>query len=673
MVFPENVYKYATGDEKEILQRMEHFYSESISHNQAYWSEANIDTQFLAGSQSFYNDLYGPAFPGKRKNFYFNRIRPIINGISGRQRQQRKTTVVVARENADNETADQLSKVMMWVHDNDNIYETISQAFLGALTTGLSLLQVWIDYRSDPISGDIKVDYCPYNYFLVDPFFSKPDFSDCSSLWRRSFLTKREVISLLPQFTEEILNMPINGKDGKFGFNPNMFALIANNRMMYDEFWYRDYRDQTMLVDVKTGESTEWKGSKEQLDQFLAAYPDIITTKTEIPTVKCAIVVEGHCLIDDNILGIDTYPFIPVLGYYHHELPNLAERIQGVVRALRDPQYLFNRKLIIEADMLESMRGSGWIYKEDALVNPSDVFETGNGKGLAIKRGYDIATSVQMIQPQVIPPTTQELRKTFADEIAKDAGYYEEMLGAASDDIAGVLSMLRQGAGLFTLQVLFDQLDLAQKLLGNAILSLVQLNFMPGKIQRILGPDKPISKSFHNRLFCKYDCVVEEGVNTSTQKQMQFTQLMELKKLGVAIPDDALLSATTIQNKEQLVKAIQEQQQQASQMAQTQSQVQMQELQARAELAQARAKADTGLAIERVSRVQENEALAVERKAEAKKDEEQAVLNMVKALKEIEGIDLDQLQKLIYLSQQLSAPVTAGQSSENQPLPQGQQ
>ena len=87
MIFNDDTLRYANPESHEIMQRMESFYAEVITHNQAFWTEATIDTQFLAGSQSFYNDLYGPMFPGKRKNFYFNRIRPIVNGVSGRQRQ----------------------------------------------------------------------------------------------------------------------------------------------------------------------------------------------------------------------------------------------------------------------------------------------------------------------------------------------------------------------------------------------------------------------------------------------------------------------------------------------------------------------------------------------------------------------------------------------------------
>ena len=82
--------------------------------------------------------------------------------------------------------------------------ETISDSFRGSLVTGMNLLQVWMDYRSDPVSGNIKVDNCSYNSFLIDPYFRKADLSDCNAIWKRSYLTKRECISLLPDSAEII-------------------------------------------------------------------------------------------------------------------------------------------------------------------------------------------------------------------------------------------------------------------------------------------------------------------------------------------------------------------------------------------------------------------------------------------------------------------------------------
>ena len=176
-----------------------------------------------------------------------------------------------------------------------------------------------------------------------------------------------------------------------------------------------------------------------------------------------------------------------------------------------------------------------------------------------------------------------------------------------------------------------------------------QSNFTPGKIKRIIEQEP--SPQFYNKSFGKYDAAIEEGLNTTTQRQMQFAQMLHLREVGVPIPDDVLVESATLQNKKELTDAIKSAQEQRSQMEQMRAQVEVQELQSRIELAQARAKADTGLGLERVSRIEENRALSVERRANAVNEEQQAFLNMVKALKEIDDIDITQIQKIVQLQQ----------------------
>ena len=360
-------------------------------------------------------------------------------------------------------------------------------------------------------------------------------------------------------------------------------------------------------------------------------------------------------------MGIDQYPFVPVFSYYHPEMPYFDYRCQGVVRGLRDAQYLYNRRRVIELDILESQITSGFKYKENALVNPKDVFLSGQGRGLALKEEAQMS-DVEQIQPPNIPPSMIQLSELLGAEISQISGVNEELLGSALDDKAGILSMLRQGAGLTTLQVLFDHLDRAQKLLGKLMIDLVQTNFTPGKIKKILEGKEP-APQFYNKAFGKYDAVVEEGLNTTTQKQMQFAQLLQLREAGVPIPDEILLEAVTIQNKKQLIEAINAQKQQQMQMQQQQMQAAMQEQAARTDLAKARAVADRGLGIERASRVQENRALAEERRAAAEKDYDMAALNIIKASKELESTDIAHIKELLGLSEILKA--RRGESGED--------
>lgn len=669
MLFPQLGPQYYDEKDKSILSRMEAFYAESITINQAFWGEADTDTRFYSGDQTLWNDLYGNLPVNRRRQFSFNRIRRVIQMISGHQRRNRKSTIIVPVENGDQITADQFSKIMLWINNQEGILETISQAFEGSLVTGMNLLQVWIDYRSDPISGNIRVDNCPYNSFLIDPYFKKPDLSDCTSIWRRSYLTKRACVSLMPDRADEILGLIGSdsglARDGKFQYMAESYNYGMKNLLTYDEFYYQDFRMQKLLVDSQTGETFEWKSNdNEALKEFLRLYPQVTIIEQEIPTVRLAIVIQGKVFYDGpNPMGIDNYPFVPVFAYYVPQMPYMEYRIQGVVRGLRDAQYLYNRRRITELDILESQINSGFKYKENALVNPKDIFLSGQGRGLALKEEAQMSDVEQIIAPQ-IPPSMIQLSELLGKEISEISGVNEELLGSANDEKAGILSMLRQGAGLTTLQSLFDQLDHSQKLLGKIILDLIQTNFTPGKIKKILEGQEP-APQFYNKAFGKYNAVVEDGLNTATQRQMQFAQLLQLRETGVPIPDDMLLEASTLQNKNKLVEAVQQKQQMQQQMQEQQMQAQIAQLQAQTQLAQARATADQGLGVERISRVEENRALAEERRAAAAKDEDMALLNLVKALKEIEGIDLNHLQQLLTIastikSQETTSPAING-------------
>ena len=648
MLFPQLGPQYYEENDRDILSRMESFYAESITINQSFWGEADTDSRFMAGDQSLWNDLYGNLPANRKRQFNFNRIRRIINMISGQQRKTRKSTVVVPVENGDDLTADQFTKILMWISQQEGVLETISESFEGSLVTGMNLLQVWVDYRSDPISGNIRVDNCSYNSFLMDPYFRKQDLSDCNAIWKRSYLSKREVLSLLPDKKEIIMGLQgQDNRDGKFQFMPETYNYGIKNSLTYDEFYYRDYRPQQMLTDTQTGEVMEWRSQNEEgLREFLNKYPQVTVIEQSVPTVKLAIVVQGRVMYDGpNPMGIDNYPFVPVFSYFMPQLPYFPFRIQGIVRGLRDAQYLYNRRKVIELDILESQITSGFKYKENALVNPKDIFLSGQGRGLALKEEAQMS-DVEQIQPPAVPASMMELSKMLGNEMSEISGVSEELLGAAKDDQAGILSMLRQGAGLTTLQGIFDNLDRAQKLLGRLMIDIIQTNFTPGKVKKILEGEEP-APQFYNKAFGKYNAVVEEGLNTSTQKQMQFAQLLQLKEAGVPIPNETLLDACTLQEKTKLIKAIQQQEQQQAQQAQQEQQATVQEMMARADLAKARAEADRGLGMERISRIQENQALAVERQAQAAKDDEIGLLNLIKAAKELEGIDIEHIERYL--------------------------
>ena len=54
MLFPQLGSEYLDTKDKDILDRMQSFYADSITINQSFWSEADTDTRFEAGDQSLW-------------------------------------------------------------------------------------------------------------------------------------------------------------------------------------------------------------------------------------------------------------------------------------------------------------------------------------------------------------------------------------------------------------------------------------------------------------------------------------------------------------------------------------------------------------------------------------------------------------------------------------------
>jgi hypothetical protein len=660
--------EYLQDDYGAIKKKIDADYSANQAIWQVFWTEATLDARLEAGDTSMMAELNQALPNSNRGSWFFNRTRPMCGMVSGHQRRNRKSTIVVPLENGDQKTADQWTKILLNIYKREGVYETISDAFhQGACISGMNLLHVYLDYTNDPVSGDIKVDNLSYNSFFIDPYFRKPDLSDCSFVWRRSYLSHSAAAALMPDHHDAIMDLPGNptgtGRDGRFQYMPESYGQTQQNRLAYDEYYYRDYRKQKLLIDKQTGETMEITNQTDMdIETFRAHYPQVEIIEQQIPTIRLAIMIQDKVFFDGNS-GLDVYPFVPVVGFYNPMMPYFYSRIQGLCRSLRDPQILMNRRIILSADAAESVVNSGWIFKENAVIDVKHLFQTGQGRVIPLKEEAAM-TDIQQIAPPNIPQYFFQLQETFSQEMNAVTGITEELLGASKDDsIAGILSALRQSAGLTTLQPLFDKLDFSQNMLGRVVMELVRNNYTPGKIQNLLEGEQP-APLFYNKAFGKYHCMVELGFNTESQKQMQFAQLLQMKEMGVPIPDVCLVEAATIQNKDKIGQQMQAQQQQAQQMQQQQAQVAVHELEARTHLAHARAYADEGLGNERNSRIEENKALAKERQAAAVKDDYLAVLNFAKAVKEIENIDITQLEQILAIQRAINEPQPAQKGSE---------
>lgn len=631
---------------KNLKQMIDHFYQYAYPANAAYWQQGSIDKRFKVGDQTLWQMVYGDNQYFQSRRFFFNLIRRHINMIAGFQRKNRKSTITMPIFDND-ALSDDYNQCLKWCENRDGFQEYFSQAFEGSLDTGLTLLHLYPDYTLDPISGDLFTDQVAYNNFLIDPYWRKMDFTDCNFIWRRRWVNKQGAKALLPGRESEIDKMTPSGmKDGRFPLQAELINLDTNRLFTYDEIHYRSTREAKMIVDPISGEAVEWEededADKGEMKRILQMQPWLKVKKMQVPTVKLVIQLGGRIVYDgDNLLHIDQYPFVPSVCYHEPDIQSYQWRIMGVVRNLRDSQYLYNLRKVIELDILQSQINSGWIYPIDAVTDPKAFRQSGQGFLIPLKSGR-LPSEIQRIEAPSIPASMIELSRSLAEDITKISGVNEELLGAATDDKSGILSMLRQGAGLTTLQTIFDKADYTQRLYGKIRLEAIRKNFSKGKIASILGHEAD-PKFFSNHAQ-KYSIAVEEGNYSATQRQTELQQLLHFREIGIPIANKSIVNAAIITNKKQVIEDMQEEAQAQQQAQQAQGQLDMQKaqadiikLQAQAQTEQAKAQDIMMSAQERVAKIHEIEATAEHKEMEYD-------MNLVKLAMELEDVQFKQIK-----------------------------
>ena len=649
-------------------------YTDCINILQTQWYQADLDQRFKLGDQ----DIWGLIFPGvatyRRKIFNFNILNGAVEMISGYQRKNRKSTVCIPIMNAQQKTADQFTKCLYHIHNQSGAYQIYSDAFAeGALTQGLGFISIYKDTTSDPISGDIKLRYVDMKSCLFDPYFRRHDLSDCRYFWTRQFFDRHEAADLYSDFREEILALPAGTyRDDKFYYMPEVYQIQFPNLIALDEYWYLSTREATYIIDKETEETQEFEGDEEDLREALRALsarsPEMKgrmkVIKRPKPTVRRTIILNDRVLVDEaNPYGLDRYPIVPVLGYFTPDTPYYAYKFRGIIRDARDAQYLYNRRKVSDLDILEAQQ-QGLKMKKGALVTPDDSLNQGNGRVLVLDPSANME-DVQMMDIHPPAPAMLQMEEMLKSITMEIMGANEELMASATDDKAGILSMLRQGAGLTRLQRLFDQMDESQRLVGDIMVEMIQKNWTLGKVEQVIG-EKPTAE-FDNKLFLKYGAKIVPGVLTETQSQLELQQLLYAREMGAPVDWSDIIEKMTLQNKDEFLEKVKQREQAQAQQQQQMAQMQMQQMQVDNETKLSYARSQDGLAKERTAKIELDKALNAERISRSQEERTGSLINLLKADKELQGMDLEHLGTTVNVLMQLQQILKASQEPVQQP------
>ena len=555
--------------------------------------------------------------------------------VTGYQRQHRKSIVYQAIDGSDPRTTDQYTKLIMNSCQKEGINEQYSKSCELAAVAGLNLMQPYLDFTGDdPAQGQLKLKVWEYNSFLVDPYFRNPDMSDCQFVWCQEYISKQEAEMRFPGKANQI--SPMYGtpqRYGSFYFLPENYNMARNDLMVLSYVWYKWKKKRKRLYSKSANQFFDFAGGEMQLEMLQQKYGDLEQVTVESPCWKVAVVLNDQ-LMFQGVNPLWDGPECPFVANFWNYDPHINEfdlRSRSLIFPMRSPQFLFNYKVIQNNDIAAATINAGWKRKIGAVANEDNLKKSGQGWDVIINDGYEM-TDCEKIIPSAVPESDLALAEQMSSLIFKTSGIdLENWAGQQEKQVSTLTLLTKMAANLLPFQKYFDQWDHSLKFVGERLLLIALNNWTPEKIEILIG-ERP-TELFYDRVFAKYHTVVEEGLLTATQRNLQAQAMLDINTTfgREVLPPSMIIKDMNIQGKAEILEFLQKQEQQASSMQEEQQQVahafehaKLQELisKATANLARARedhsrSESNLGLYEERLSAIERNRSISLKDKQSA--------------------------------------------------------
>lgn len=614
---------------------MDNLYSKFMPIEQARWNQANIDTLFYAGNQSFINRNFAFSPGITTQQYYFNLCQQPVNMVTGYQRQHRKSIVYQAADGADPNTTDQYTRLIMNVAQKEGLHEAFSKSCELSAVAGMNLMQPYLDYTGDdPAQGQLKIKVWEYNSFLVDPFFRQPDMSDAQFVWCQEYIAKEEAQARFPDKINTI--RPMDGtpqRYGRFYFLPENYNMNRNDLMVLSYIWYKWRKKRKRLYSRKRNQFFDFAKNGTDLESILYHIDDMEEVIVESPCWKLCVVLNEQLMFqgENPLWDGPECPFIPTYWNYDPHIQQYELRSRSLIFPMRSPQFLFNYKIITNNDIAAATINAGWKRKIGAVANEDNLKKAGQGWDVIINEGYEL-TDCEKIIPSAVPESDLALAQQMSDLIFKTSGIDLENWAGQQDKQLSTLTLLtKMAANLLPFQKYFDQWDMSLKLVGERCLQIGLNNWTAEKVALMIGEDP--SPHFYSKIFAKYQTVVEEGLLTPTQRNLQAQQLMDINTAfgREVIPASMIIKDMNIQGKSEVMEFLQQQEEkmaaveaEATNIQHSFEEMKLKELMAKihnqlsmARERDARAESNVGLFEERISEISKNHAISTREKMDA--------------------------------------------------------
>lgn len=276
----------------------------------------------------------------------------------------------------------------------------------------------------------------------------------------------------------------------------------------------------------------------------------------------------GNMLLWDDWSPYRTFTVVPYFAEFRRGVT------RGAVEDLIDAQDEVNKRRSAEIHITMTTANSGWLIPKNSLdEDQKDLLEQ-EGSRPGINIYYKGAQKPERIQPSASPQALEKLEQKANADLLEISGINDSALGQVDRVQSGRAIEARQRQTILGQEHAFDNLSLTRHLCAEKKLELIQDFYTEQRTIRILGegPEEPdevitinqkaeaIGTILNDVTMGKYNVVIDDVPASASFREAQFQETIEMAKVGVPVPPDVMIDASSLPKKEQIKQRILQQQ-----------------------------------------------------------------------------------------------------------------
>jgi len=523
-----------------------------------------------------------------------NHILPIVNLLSGMERQNRADIKAFPRKGGTRIIADAFTSLVKHSVDMCNGEVEQSMQFVDGIIAGKGWISTDINYKKDKINGDFVITRrSPFDVY-EDPNADKYDLNKSAKYIVECFWGDKEEIILFYSKHEEAIRKYLGGYQDEDDTDVNGRLIKksdqedrdpSKNSYRIKRIWWKDYKKQLYFIDGATMIFTPVHDSQKEVAKAVVEKErraaenekrkpryylrDRIDEVLHMTDMLGEMILED---IEDPYNGMTLFPLQRFSPYWFDGV------VFGVVEGLKDPQREINKRTSQMLHIINHTANTGWIIKDNELQSIEIAKEEGSKPGVLMTYQN---VSPEKIKPNDFPQGVFILKQDEEANIKKISGLNPDILGQGDKKTdSGIAILRRQKAGATIAEPVYDNFRNSQKIFGETLIEMIRHSnvYSPAEVAQIMQEEKQkvdiekLYKAMKSWAVGHYGYNIEQMPNMPTIRMANLEVLMNMANAGLPIPIDVIIENSDIPNKEEIVQRIRQEAQRVAQEEQQQPQ-----------------------------------------------------------------------------------------------------